>query len=199
MTRSGYCAFCRRTVFFETSKAGGVCPVCSSTVIEERVAPAARDSIPVPTTVAEGIAGRHDTVLLVDSDDERRHVLRLLFESEDFLVVGEASSQAAAIPLAIRELPAFVVLHYLMPQITGGTTVKVLREIVPDARIVAFSAGLQKAPDWADTFLSQDRIAEIAPLLSLIGPRRHNGALTAFAPGASAVSEGGYESSASNV
>ena len=111
-------------------------------------------------------------MLLVDSDDERRHVLRLLFESEDFLVVGEASSQAAAIPLALRELPAFVVLHYLMPQINGGTTVKVLREIVPDARIVAFSAGLRKAPDWADTFLSQDRIAEIAPLLSLIGSNR---------------------------
>jgi len=156
MTRSGYCAFCRRKVFFvPTSTDGGGCPVCSSTLIEVRAQAAGGNSTSTQTGVVEGIAGRHDTVLLVDGDDERRHVLRLLFESEDFVVVGEASSQAAAIPLAIRELPAFVVLHYVMPRINRETTVKVLREIVPDARIVAFSAGLREAPEWADTFLSQ--------------------------------------------
>ena len=172
MTRSGYCTFCRQTVFFDAFMPRGICPVCSSTVFEPRLEPPPPSSNSIPTAVAERTVERHDTVLLVDGDDERRHVLRLLFESEDFVVVGEAATQAAAILVAIRELPAFIVVHYLIPQVNGGSTVEVLREMVPDVRIVAFSAGLREAPEWADTFLSQDRIAEIAPLLGLIGSHR---------------------------
>ncbi|MGH2729633.1 MAG: response regulator transcription factor [Actinomycetota bacterium] len=105
------------------------------------------------------------SVLIVDDDDEIRHALRLLFEFEDFVVVGEARNGVEATPLALRLQPAFVVLDYMMPHMDGAKTAEVLRQIVPDARIVAFSAVLQTKPLWADAYLNKERITEIAPLI----------------------------------
>jgi CheY-like chemotaxis protein len=104
-------------------------------------------------------------VLLVDDDPEIRHVLRLLFEFEDFQVT-EASSGAEAVARAVKDDPDFIVLDYKMPGMMGDKTAAALRSLVPQARIVAFSAILQEKPAWADAFLNKDRIGEIAPLLT---------------------------------
>jgi DNA-binding NarL/FixJ family response regulator len=108
------------------------------------------------------------SVLIVDDDPDIRHALSLLFEFEDFHVVAEASSGAEAVPLAIQHEPDFVILDYLMPGSTGDKTAGVLRALVPQARIVAFSAVLEVKPNWADAFLNKDRIAEVAPLLTAL-------------------------------
>lgn len=55
-----------------------------------------------------------DTVLIVDDDDNIRHLLRLLFEMSDFAVVGEASNGLDAVRLAIKHTPRFVVLDYMI-------------------------------------------------------------------------------------
>lgn len=101
------------------------------------------------------------TVLLVDADEEVRHLLRLLFELDGFSVVGEAATGADGVALARRHQPDFVVLDYVMPRPGGEGTAAIVRALAPASRIVAFSAGLDRRPAWADAFLNQDRISKV--------------------------------------
>jgi hypothetical protein len=49
-----------------------------------------------------------------------------------------------------------------------------LREIVPDAAILVFSAAIAVQPEWADAFLTKSRINELGPLVGeLIGAAQH--------------------------
>jgi CheY-like chemotaxis protein len=104
-------------------------------------------------------------ILIVDDDEEIRHVLRLMCELEGFEVIGEAANALEAVSIAMNEQPDFVILDYLMPHVNGEGTAILLRTICPDTRIVAFSAVLESKPDWSDSFLNKARLTEIAPLL----------------------------------
>ena len=117
------------------------------------------------TAIAEANGRTARTVLIVDDDEEIRHVLRLMCEMEGFQVVGEAVNGVEAIPMALNTQPGIVILDYLMPRRSGDVTATLLRSIVPDAKIVAFSAVLDAKPDWSDSYLNKERISEIAPLL----------------------------------
>lgn len=105
------------------------------------------------------------TVLIVDDDEEIRHVLRILCETEGMKVVGEASNGVETVPLALTYQPDFVILDYMLPRLDGEGTAEILRAITPQSKIVAFSAILDEQPDWADAYLNKDRIAELMPLL----------------------------------
>lgn len=104
-------------------------------------------------------------VLIVDDDEEIRHVLRLLCEGEGMEVVGEAASGVEAVPLALKHQPGTVILDYMLPRLDGEGSAEILRAIIPGAKIVAFSAILDQKPDWADAYLNKDRISELMPLL----------------------------------
>ena len=105
------------------------------------------------------------TVLIVDDDEEIRHVLRLLCEAENLSVVGEAANVVEAVPVALHRHPEFVILDYRLPKLDGEDAAQILRTIAPGTRIVAFSAFLDRQPEWADAFLNKDRITELMPLL----------------------------------
>ena len=105
------------------------------------------------------------TVLIVDDDEEIRHVLRLLFEGESMQVIGEAANGAEAVPLALNHQPDFVILDLKLPKLDGEGTAEILRAVVPGTKIVAFSAFLADQPGWADAYLNKDRISELMPLL----------------------------------
>src|SRR5687768_16596740 len=115
------------------------------------------------TLVGEARSKR--TVLIVDDDEEIRHVLRMVCELEGFEVVGEASNGVEAVPIALHHQPAFVILDYLMPRMNGDDAAKLLRTMAPDAKIVAFSAVLDAKPEWSDYYLNKERVTEVAPLL----------------------------------
>lgn len=105
------------------------------------------------------------SVLIVDDDVEIRHVLRLLCETNDLEVVGEAENGVEAVTIALREQPDFVILDYMMPRLDGEGTAEILRTIAPEAKIVAFSAVLEEQPTWADAYLNKERVTELMPLL----------------------------------
>src|SRR5918994_2134824 len=105
------------------------------------------------------------TVLIVDDDIEVRHVLRLLCESENFEVIGEASNGVEAVPLALKHQPDFVILDYKLPRLDGEGAAEIMRSISPSSKIVAFSAVLEKQPEWADAYLNKERISDLMPLL----------------------------------
>ena len=115
--------------------------------------------IPMP------VRRRSSTVLLVDDDEEIRHVLRIMFELEGFEVVGEAGSGLEAVPLALKHQPDVVLLDYLMPGMNGEETARMMRTIAPETRIVAFSAVLDEKPEWSDSYLNKERVSEVIPLL----------------------------------
>ena len=108
-------------------------------------------------------------ILIVDDDENVRDVLRLMFQFEvGFDVVGEAGDGITAIAMALRSSPEIVVLDYAMPAQDGAKTAEVLRRIVPSVRIVAFSAMLQRKPEWADAFLTKNQLMELSPLIHLL-------------------------------
>jgi two-component system, response regulator PdtaR len=115
--------------------------------------------------------GSPRSVLIVDDQEEIRHALRLLFEIEGFLVVGEAEDGDSAIDLAIEHEPSLIVLDYSMPRMNGGDAADQIRLAVPESRIVAFSALLDSKPAWADAYLNKERISEIAPLVERLMSR----------------------------
>ncbi len=110
------------------------------------------------------------SVVIVDDDEDIRDALRLLFELEDFDVVGEAANGLDAIPLVLQKRPKVVVIDYLMPLMNGATLAQVVRGISPETKIVAFSAILETEPTWADAFLSKERINDIAPVITALLP-----------------------------
>lgn len=105
------------------------------------------------------------TVLIVDDDEEVRHVLRILCEQDHLEVVGEADNGVAAVSLALKLQPDFVILDYRLPRLDGEGAAEILRAIAPRSRIVAFSAILEDQPEWADAFLNKARVTELMPLL----------------------------------
>ena len=115
--------------------------------------------------MAQGGGNSARKVLIVDDDEEIRHALRLLCESEDMDVVGEASNGVEAVPIALHQQPDFVILDYKLPRLDGEGAAEILRAVIPETKIVAFSAHLDEQPKWADAYLNKDRIGELMPLL----------------------------------
>lgn len=108
------------------------------------------------------------TVLLVDDDESVRHALRVLFEVEEFEVVGEAADGVEAIALGLKYSPDFIIIDYSMPRMNGEKAALMLQTAVPNARIVAFSAYLDSKPDWAHAYLNKERIVEIIPVMQAL-------------------------------
>jgi CheY-like chemotaxis protein len=105
------------------------------------------------------------TVLIVDDDEEIRHVLRMICEQSGLDVVGEASNGVEAVTFALQHHPDFAILDYRLPRLDGEGAAEILRAVTPTTKIVAFSALLEERPRWADAYLNKDRVAELMPLL----------------------------------
>lgn len=117
----------------------------------------------VQMSLTPEVEGR--SVLIVDDNEDIRHVLKLLFENNEFSVVGEASSGEGVLDLVLEKRPAFVLLDLKMPGLSADEIAAAIREQAPDTWIVAFSAYLTERPEWADAFLNKDRINQIPTLL----------------------------------
>lgn len=112
------------------------------------------------------------SVLIVDDSEEIRRLLRLLFESEDFEIVGEAISGVGVLPMVLKEHPDFVILDLRMPKLNGQQTAEAIRLSAPHTRIVAFSAFLSEQPPWADAFVDKDHISEVPSILRELSAQR---------------------------
>ncbi len=111
----------------------------------------------------KALAGQ--TVLIVDDDEEIRHVLRMICEQAGLDVVGEASNGVEAVTFALQHHPDFAILDYRLPRLDGEGAAEILRAVTPTTKIVAFSALLEERPRWADAYLNKDRVGELMPLL----------------------------------
>lgn len=81
-------------------------------------------------------------VLLVDDTPELRKVVRNFLERKSdgrYAVVGEAGDGQHGLSLAVELLPDVVLLDLSMPVMDGLTALPLIREQVPDAKVVVFT------------------------------------------------------------
>jgi chemotaxis response regulator CheB len=111
------------------------------------------------------------TVLLVDDDPAMRELLSTTFSMHGgFRIGGVAVDGFEGAMVAADIQPDVVVLDYFMPRWDGSKAADFIRQHSPRSRIIAFSAVLEEPPEWADSFLIKDRIADlIGVCLSLCG------------------------------
>lgn len=80
-------------------------------------------------------------VLLVDDDEDIRHLLKLFLTRQgECVVVGEAIDGIEGIERAQELQPDVVLLDIMMPRMSGHEAVPELRRVSPDAMIVMVSA-----------------------------------------------------------
>lgn len=104
-------------------------------------------------------------VLVVDDDDNIREVVRTILEGGSFGTIWEAESGEKAIEVADKEKPDLVVLDYMMPGMDGAAVARELGRLLPDARIVSFTAVLDDNPSWADAHVDKTQITSLAATL----------------------------------
>jgi len=107
-------------------------------------------------------------VLIVDDDNTIRELLRAALSVEDNAgQVWEAADGSAALQATSDHKPDVIVLDYSLPDRDGGMTAKGIREIHPDAHIVAYSGLLQQKPDWADDYYVKGDLPDLEAILQL--------------------------------
>lgn len=104
-------------------------------------------------------------VLIVDDDDSIREVVRTMLEGGNFGEIWEADNGETAIDIAFKEKPDLVVLDYMMPKMDGEAVANALARLVPEARIISFTAVLDTPPTWADVHLPKSEITRLIPVL----------------------------------
>jgi chemotaxis response regulator CheB len=105
-------------------------------------------------------------VLLVDDDPSMRELLTTIFTLHGgFRIGGVAENGFEGAMLCADLLPDIVVLDYFMPRWDGSKAAVFMREHSPGSKIIAFSAVLGEAPEWADRFLIKNDISRLVPLV----------------------------------
>jgi DNA-binding NarL/FixJ family response regulator len=79
-------------------------------------------------------------VLIADRSWTVRRSLRKLFEEEGWRVCAEAVDGQEAIGKALASRPAVIVIDLSMPGMSGIVTARILRETIPESRLILFSS-----------------------------------------------------------
>ena len=107
-------------------------------------------------------------VLVVDDDDSVRSIIRIALSVEPGIgEVREARNGGAAVVVCGDFQPDVVILDYWMPEMDGEDVAVQIRSMHPRARILAYSAALERKPEWADDYLMKDALPEPRYLIDL--------------------------------
>ena len=105
-------------------------------------------------------------VLLVDDDPSMRDLLSNVFSLHGGFRIGGVCRDGFEAAMAASDLtPDIVVLDFFMPRWDGCKAAEYIRRACPNAKIVAFSAVLSEAPDWADHFVLKTDIGDLVPMV----------------------------------
>ena len=106
-------------------------------------------------------------VLLVDDDDEILALVGLILREGGF-EVDVASGGPEALFAVGEDAPDVVVLDYRFPEGTGDAIAATIRRLVPDVRIIGFSAVARDAEGWADAFVRKEDMGQLVTAVKQI-------------------------------
>ena len=107
-------------------------------------------------------------VLVVDDDAAIGRVLTVALSVEENVDdIRVVKSGDEALTLYEGFTPDLIILDYWMPGMNGSEAAPKIREMYPDARIVAFSAALEEKPGWADHFYPKGDLPDLHLLIHL--------------------------------
>ena len=107
-------------------------------------------------------------VLLVDDDDMIRQMLRIALGVQDGVgEILEASDGTEALEACKLFVPDLILLDYWMLTMDGATVAPILREMAPQAQIVAFSGVLDRKPHRADEWVLKGDMPDLEVLIDL--------------------------------
>jgi len=115
---------------------------------------------------------RGKKVLVVDDDPDVRMLVTMLLEDKGFSVVGQAPDGKDGVLGSFEDQPDFVILDYMMPNVSGADAASFMRATCPGVHIVAFSGVSLKDPQWADDYLAKDDVARLPALLERLVAER---------------------------
>lgn len=106
------------------------------------------------------------TILVVDDDPNMRELLVSLLSLEGRFRIGGAAEDGFEGAMLCADLhPQVVILDYFMPRWDGEKAAGFMRQHSPESKIIAFSAVIEQAPEWADAFLVKNDIDRLIPLV----------------------------------
>jgi DNA-binding NarL/FixJ family response regulator len=112
------------------------------------------------------VAGTKRVVIADDHPLVHQAIAQCLEETDDFEVVGSATSGAQVAPLVARTAPDLVLLDLNMPVIDGLHCLSVLREKHPQVAVIMFS-GVED-PELVEQSLSAGAVAFVAKSINPI-------------------------------
>lgn len=128
---------------------------------------------------------RNISLVVVDDVDHVREMLTTMLNLDGFDVVGSAADAAEGIALVDEHRPNVVVMDYMMPDMNGVEASRRIRELIPDQKIILYTAyltnDLKKAAKEAGISLCIGKIEgletlqrNIAALCLTVGPQPTN-------------------------
>jgi two-component system, chemotaxis family, chemotaxis protein CheY len=98
--------------------------------------------------------------VVIDDTSDIRELLSMVLTRSGMQVVGEAGDGQAGVEVVRAERPDVVLLDLAMPVMDGVEALPIIRELVPDARIIVLSAFAgavrEQVLDWgADGYLEK--------------------------------------------
>jgi CheY-like chemotaxis protein len=117
-------------------------------------------------------------ILVVDDNPNIGHLLRAYVESNGFSVCGEAENGAEAIERAKELQPALILLDLTMPVMAGTQAAPLLKQAIPDVKIILFTLhadgnkGLAATPGVDLALSKADSIKKLGEhLKALLAPK----------------------------
>lgn len=115
-------------------------------------------------------------IVIADDDPDFRWLIRytLSAESGTLSIVGEAPDGETALTILRHERPDVLITDLMMPGLTGIELTAILREELPDTKVILISSytedayRLMASDSGADAFVSKAVIAEPGLLVSAI-------------------------------
>ena len=120
-------------------------------------------------TIRDDVFVQPRRVLVVDDDPDLRFMLRVLLDrAGESVVVAEAGNGKDAITAALEHRPDVIVLDEMMPVMSGTEAIPSLRDAVPEARIVIYSAAAAAAKARSEPAAADAYLAKGTPLTELL-------------------------------
>ena len=106
------------------------------------------------------------SVLVIDDDVEMLHLLETLCGALGLDVCGAIQDPLKAIPAVVKVRPDIVLLDQTMPRISGAETAQIIRELVPEVRIVGLLGSAEQGPPgWCNASLRKTDLDQLSAIL----------------------------------